>query len=348
MTYQREFDKRLRVGVLGIGSHSYRNILPALNYLPVELEAVCNHSNKELADKTAKQYGCRSYQNPQEMYEKEKLDAVFICAAPEVHAGLVMEALEAGVNVFVEKPVAMNSNEIRQIIAKKKDKVVVVGYKKAFMPAVQKAIELRDSEKYGNLESILAVYPMKMPENGAELMAQRKRTDWLNNGCHSLAVLLAVGGPVDSVISVLGLKRNGANIIKFKNGVMGNFHLASGPQPNEEYHFYAPKWHLAIDNTTKVVLQRGIPSVYGRTTSFIAPGDDTGAVVWEAQNCKATLENKALFVQGMYQEMMYFCNCVIEHKQPTLGSLDFALELQKVTEALMISEGKEVKIEPEQ
>ncbi len=345
MTYQREFDDRLKVAVVGIGSHAYRNILPALNYLPVELKAVCNHSNKELAERTAAQYGCRSYQSTRQMYETENLDAVCISVAPELHAQLVMEALDAGLHVFVEKPVAMNAASIREIMKRRKDRVVVVGYKKAFMPAMQKVLEICHSPEYGNLESILAVYPMKMPEDGAAALKEGKRTDWLNNGCHSLAVLLAAGGPVKSVISLQGPLHNGVNVLTFKNGVMGTFHLASGPQPNEDYHFYAPRWHMQIDNTTRVILQRGIPSVYGRTTSFAPPGDDTGAVVWEAQNCKATLENKALFVQGMYQEMMYFCECILKGKKPDLGSLEFALELQKVTEALMLSNGREIMIE---
>ena len=83
MSYQREFSHRLRAGLVGIGSHAYRNILPVMNFLPVQLVAVCNRSNIELAQLTAAQYGCKSYQKPEEMYEKENLDCVFICVSPE-------------------------------------------------------------------------------------------------------------------------------------------------------------------------------------------------------------------------------------------------------------------------
>ena len=44
MSYQREFSHRLRAGLVGIGSHAYRNILPVMNFLPVQLVAVCNRS----------------------------------------------------------------------------------------------------------------------------------------------------------------------------------------------------------------------------------------------------------------------------------------------------------------
>ena len=344
MSYQREFPHRLRAGLVGIGSHAYRNILPVMNFLPVQLVAVCNRSNVELAQLTAAQYGCKSYQKPEEMYEKEHLDCVFICVSPEAHPGLVIQALEAGIHVWVEKPAAMNSEQILQMIEARKDRVALVGYKKAFMPAVTKAREVIQSEKYGNLESILAVYPMKMPQNWAEVMRQGLRTDWLNNGCHPLSVMLATGGAVESVVSVQNRVGHGADIIKFKNGAVGTFHLASGPQPIEEYHFYSSKWHLHIDDSSKVTLQRGIPFIYHRNTSFTAPGDECGAVVWEVQNCRASLDNQAAFVQGMYQEMMEFCNCVLESRKPDLGSLEFALELTKTAEALAVSNGNEIKL----
>lgn len=59
---------------------------------------------------------------------------------------------------------------------------------------------------------------------------------------------------------------------------------------------------------------------------------NAGAVVWEVQNCKASLDNQAAFVQGMYQEMMEFCNCVLESRKPDLGSLEFALKLTRTAE----------------
>lgn len=241
MSYQREFSHRLRAGLVGIGSHAYRNILPVMNFLPVQLVAVCNRSNIELAQLTAAQYGCKSYQKPEEMYEKENLDCVFICVSPEAHPSLVIQALQTGLHVWVEKPAAMNSEQILQMIETRQDQVALVGYKKAFMPAVTKAREVIQSEKYGNLESMLAVYPMKMPQNWTEVIQKGIRTDWLNNGCHSLSVMLSTGGSVQSVVSVQNETGHGANIIKFKNGAIGTFFLASGPQPIEEYHFYSQK-----------------------------------------------------------------------------------------------------------
>ncbi|MBC8039065.1 MAG: Gfo/Idh/MocA family oxidoreductase, partial [Opitutaceae bacterium] len=82
MSYQRDFPQRLRVAVIGVGSHSYRNILPTLHHLPVKLVALCD-LNLDLVRRTASEYGVAGcYTDTASMYAAEKLDAVFICVGP--------------------------------------------------------------------------------------------------------------------------------------------------------------------------------------------------------------------------------------------------------------------------
>ena len=107
MSYQREFENRLNVGVVGIGSHCYRNILPAMHYLPVRLKAFCD-LNLVLAKRTAEEYGVSTcYTSAAEMYRLEDLDAVFLCVSPEMHPELTCAALDAGLHVWTEKPPAV-------------------------------------------------------------------------------------------------------------------------------------------------------------------------------------------------------------------------------------------------
>lgn len=341
MSYQREFAKRINVGIIGIGSHSYRNILPAMNYLPVKVKAVCNRT-ADTGRITAEQYGCSHYQSPKEMYEKEDIEAVFICVNPKLHPQLVIEALDNGKHVWVEKPISTRADEVEEIIAHRKKQVVVVGYKKIFSPAAQKAIEIVNSPKYGNLQSILAVYPMTIPNNGKEILESREVPNWLNNGVHPLSFMMAAGGKVSSVTSICNEAGRGIFAMQFANGVVGNFHMSSSPLPRfERYGVYGENWQIEIENA-KITLQRGIPFVYKETTNYAPEGDDSGAVVWDTTNCLATLENKALFTQGMYNEMMYFCECVLQNRLPEKGSLEFSLELMKVYEAGLLSRGKTI------
>ena len=65
----------------------------------------------------------------------------------------------------------------------------------------------------------------------------------------------------------------------------------------------------------------------------------------QSSNCMATLENKALFTQGMYFEMKYFCDCILGKSAPEKGTLEFSLELMKVYEAGLLSAGKTIYLD---
>ena len=72
---------------------------------------------------------------------------------------------------------------------------------------------------------------------------------------------------------------------------------------------------------------------------------DHGAVLWEPQNNYATFENKAHFTQGFWSEMKYFCDCILEHREASIGSLEFALRLMQVHVAVLLSKGKRVVLD---
>jgi predicted dehydrogenase len=347
MTYQREFEKKLKVGIVGVGSHAYRNLLPAMNYLPVSLQAICD-SNRQVAEKTAVQYGVKNwYENASEMYRNERLDAVFLCVSPQLHPQLACEAFDAGLHVWMEKPPARRASEIAEMIRHRKNKVAVVGFKKAFMPATQKAIEIFAARAFGPLRSILAEYPMTIPDDGEAVLRDGTVVNWLRNGCHPISLCMAVGGAVKAVTVHRGNDGSGVCVLEFVNGVIGNFHMAAGRnkgQPIERYSFFGDECHVVIDNGLRVTLQRGIPFEYGKTTTYAPEGLDSGAIVWESQDREGTLENKSLFKQGIYNEMQYFCVHALAGKPAEKGSLEFTLEVMKVYEAGLVSNGHRIEI----
>lgn len=346
MSYQRDYENRLRIGVIGLGSHAYRNILPATNYLPVELTAFCDIDEAQLR-KTGRQYGVdRLYTDSSAMLATEDLDAVFIVVGPRQHPALAIEALAAGIPVWMEKPPALRAAEIRNIMAAAGDLPVVVGFKKAFMPAVTKVREILAREDSGALVSILGEYPMSMPADGPAILAEGRITNWLANGVHPLSAMMALGGPVEAVTTLRNRFGAGAVLLHFANGATGNLHLSSGPgvAPRERYSIHAEHAHAVIENSARVIWHRGIPFQYARTTSAAPPGDDSGSIVWEPQNTLSTLENKAEFVQGIAPELLHFCECVLEKRAPERGDLRFTLQAMQAYEAALLSDGHPVDL----
>jgi predicted dehydrogenase len=352
MSYQREFDRRLRVGFVGVGSHAYRNVLPALHHLPVDLRAVCD-VNEELARRTAREYGVAGcHARLGDMLAGESLDAVLLCVSPRLHPELACEAFDAGLHVWMEKPPAMRAAQVREMIRRRGDRVATVGFKKAFMPATDKVLELISSGALGAVRTVLGVYPMSIPGDGAGVLDRGESTNWLANGCHPLAFMLAVGGPVAGVTVHRGKLGGGACVLDYRSGAVGTLHLAEGAsasQPVEHYAVFGHRGHATVDNCDRVAWHRGIPFEYGRTTTFAPPGTESGSVVWEPQNTLSTLENMSLFTQGVYAELRAFCDAALgDRPQPRgleeRGSLESAAHLMEVYEAALLSDGTPVPV----
>ena len=90
----------------------------------VEIVAVCD-KREELAREIAVNWNVpRSYGGLSEMLQKEKLDFVDICAPPQTHFPLSIEAMEAGLHVIMEKPIALRLSEADEIVSVSKNKGV--------------------------------------------------------------------------------------------------------------------------------------------------------------------------------------------------------------------------------
>jgi predicted dehydrogenase len=344
MAYQREASARLRVGLVGAGLHAYRNLLPSLTYLPVELVAICD-VDAERARSTASQYGAVAYTDPPAMYEGEQLGAVLLSVSPRLHPPLMREALEAGLHVWSEKPPALRAHELDTVIDAAGDRAVGVGFKKVFSPAIDKLSEA--IERFGPLRSVLATYPIDVPEDGEGALAAGQETDLLIQGCHVLAVLRHLGGPVEAVTVTRGQRGGGVCVLEFVDGAIGTFHLGDGGpsgQPFEFYRCFLDEVHAEVENMTTVRVQRGTPM--GREVrDFVPAGWDTGALVWQPQASLATLENMSLFTQGFVPELADFIDAVITGRQVRQGgSLHFAREVMSIYEAVLRSSGRRIEL----
>ena len=347
MSYQRDFSRRVRLGIVGVGSHCYRNLLPALHYLPVELCALCD-VNRELAEKTAREYGVREvFTSDVEMYRQTRLDGVLLSVGPQLHPQLTLNALDAGVNVWLEKPPAMRAAEVETMLRARGARVVTVGFKKAFMPAAVKARELLAQPGCAPLYSLLGVYPNHIPANGQEVLDKRQYTNWLGNGCHPLSLLVSIAGNVAAVTTHRAAEQGATCILEFTNGALGTLVLAgaAASQPIERYQFFCKGGTIEIEDSEKLTFQRGIPFEYGKSTTFAPPGLEHGAVCWQAQNMLATLENKALFTQGFIGSLDGFCRAILEGVPAEQGSLEQALLIMKVYEAALLSRGGRIQIQ---
>jgi predicted dehydrogenase len=281
------------------------------------------------------------------MYANEELDAVLLCVSPQLHPALAIEAFNAGLHVWMEKPAGAMVAEIDAMIAARGDRVAVVGYKKAFMPATDKALELLARESMQPLRTIFGVYPMNIPHGDRDMIERRESNKWLVDGCHPVALLLTLGGRPESVVVHRGRDNSGVLVIRHVSGSISNLHLAQGAppfQPIERYLAFGGSESVEIENSRRLRYQRGIEFSYANGTSFAPAGINSGAVVWEAQDGMNTMENKAVVTQGMYGELEHFADCVRNGRAAERSNLEFARDVMAVFEAAVMSDGNEIKI----
>jgi len=105
---------KVRVGVIGLGMG--RNHARGYRECPdAELVAVCDIDPKRLAERSGEFAPARAYLRYEEMFEKEKLDAVSVAVPNDLHCPITCDALEAGLHVLCEKPMATSAAEAKRM-----------------------------------------------------------------------------------------------------------------------------------------------------------------------------------------------------------------------------------------
>ncbi|QQG48518.1 MAG: Gfo/Idh/MocA family oxidoreductase [archaeon] len=139
-----------RVGVIGTGGWG-KNHVRVFNELGC-LGAICD-LDQARADHFAKTFRVPAYTSVDEMFKKEKLDAVTICTPASTHFAIASKALQAGLNTFVEKPMTTTAQDGEKLIdlAKSAKRTVTVGFIERFNPPITELKKTISGEKLGEL-----------------------------------------------------------------------------------------------------------------------------------------------------------------------------------------------------
>ncbi len=135
--WQPAGDRELRVGLAGLGSMG-RNHLRVLHARPdARLVAVADPVHAALSAAAA-QTGAQGFDEPLAMIGEADLDAVVIAAPTTAHVPLALAAIDRGIAVLVEKPLAATTDEAMRIVAAARlsGVPVQVGHVERFNPAV--------------------------------------------------------------------------------------------------------------------------------------------------------------------------------------------------------------------
>ena len=145
----------MRVGIVGAGWIAAEHVATLRQLEGVEVVAVCDLDEaraKSLAGQAA------TYTDWKQLISREKPDAVFVCTPPLTHREVAVAALEQGMHVYLEKPIARGLEDARAIVAvaARSRAVCAVGYQWRGIDVLDDLREALDGQEIGLLIGISA------------------------------------------------------------------------------------------------------------------------------------------------------------------------------------------------
>ncbi len=337
--FNYEYDQRLRVGYIGAGAHSYRNLLPAFQYAPIELVALTD-TNTERGLAVARQFGARHfYPNHKAMLAKEEMDAVFVAVGPgpdgRPQRQVALDALRAGFHTWVEAPPCTTLEEVYEFTeaCMAKNRYVAAGLNKMFSPIYLKVLQIMASREFGGVSSFSMRYPLSFPV--AEMRNDPAAILSFCEFLHPHSVLLRLFGEEQGLSFMRSKSPSAGGVIslRYRNGVVGTLHLTGGQAAT------APLERVeVVGNGANVVAENGIRLTYYRSggsrgvetlaqeASFIGP-DDRAPIFWEPEFSRGEVYNKQLFLEGYVGCVREFAEHLLAKQPLRLGNLTDMMHL---------------------
>ena len=150
--------KTINWGIIGLGNIANKFAQDLVTMIDAQLYAVASRS-QEKADDFAKKYSAiKAYSSYEELVKDPNIDAVYIATPHILHKENTLLCLENGVAVLCEKPFAMDAEEVDQMIAKAKEKNVLLmeALWTYFLPHYQFLLKELNNKTYGEIKKLEA------------------------------------------------------------------------------------------------------------------------------------------------------------------------------------------------
>lgn len=125
------------VGLIGAGLFTRATLAPALAAADANVRKIASAGGVSAADIGRKIGAAEATTDYRSILSDDAIDVVFITTRHDLHARLVVEALDAGKHVFVEKPLALDPSELARVREAKErnpDRQLLVGFNRRFAP----------------------------------------------------------------------------------------------------------------------------------------------------------------------------------------------------------------------
>ncbi len=265
-------EDKLRVGCIGAGGFARGVIFPQLRSSAGSILQSVATSSGAAAESARAGFGFATAESPSELISNPNLDAVFILTRHNSHAGYVRSALDQGKPVFVEKPLAINREQLEMVrtayarcLTTIGSAFLMAGFNRRFSPLTEKLKNFfagRTEPMMVNIRCNAGFIPreswVQSPENGGRIVGEL---------CHFVDWARAVVGCPMQALTAMALPDSGRynrdNVtvtISFEDGSVANvLYLANGDRTvaKEYFEVFCAGSIARLDDFKTLYLSRG-------------------------------------------------------------------------------------------
>lgn len=256
------------VGVVGAGNYASRTLIPALVRAGVTPKALVTSGGVSATHHGGAHGFAVASSDPATVFDDPAVSLVVVATRPDSHAGYVRRSIEAGKDVFVEKPLAVTAAELDAIetawtaAPEAARPRVMVGFNRRFAPQVRRMkalLDAVDAPKSFIMTMNAGAIPM---DSWIQHESQGGRV--VSEACHLIDLMrFLVGHRIESV-QARGMRIDGAHdtgsdkaavLLGFADGSVGTVHYyANGGKafPKERIEAFAAGRVLQLDNFRKL------------------------------------------------------------------------------------------------
>jgi len=319
----------MNYALIGCGRISTNHIKAVINN-DLNLIAVCDivpeHMDKLLSkfnlDNNNK---IRRYVNYKDMIAENKLELVGIATESGSHAEIALYCINNGINVIIEKPIAMSINDANAIIKASNDKNIKVSscHQNRFNIAVQKMRKALEDGRFGKISHGSINVRWNRDENYYS-QASWRGTWAQDGGClmnqciHGIDLLRwMMGGEIEQVYGVtkqqfhnyLEAEDIGMAIVKFKNGAVATIEGTTNVYPKN------------LEETLYLFGQNGTVKLGGTSANSIDVWDFSDKIDSEANNVGFCEETSNVYGNGHTSLYSNMIDSIINNHKPYVDAV---------------------------
>lgn len=228
---------KLKWGIAGCGRFSEEAVIPNLELLKKSIITAVYSSDEKRSKEIGNKFSIKGSFNDFNEFLKQDFDILYVGSANKDHYWQVIEAAKAGKHILCEKPMALTTQEAKEMLdtCTKNNVFLTIDYVHRFHPICAKAKEIIQKSTIGSIISISASFNIDLkPSNNFRFKKKESGGGALRDiGTHMIDVLRFFGGEVEDVTGFIDnvfykseVDDFAAAILKFKKGNYGIFNVS--------------------------------------------------------------------------------------------------------------------------